>query len=72
MLSIPGYDRRIICEVVGQVVLEDETSMEARRALGELVEKMRGAQLGGKPESLKGVTDEGNDQGGWQMNLVLR
>lgn len=72
LLSVPGYDGRAIHEVAGQVVAEDDASMEARRALGELVENMRGAQLGEKSESLDGVIEDENDQDAWEMTLALR
>lgn len=72
LLSVPGYDGRAIHEVAGQVVAEDDASMEARRALGELVENMRGAQLGERSDSLDGVIEDENDQDGWEMTLALR
>lgn len=73
LLSVHGYDGRAIREVVGQVLSDDEASVEARRALGELVEKMRGAQLGENPKSLDDVVDDGEyDQDGCQMTLALR
>ena len=72
LLSVPGYDGRSIREAVGQAVVDNEASVEARRALGELVEKMTGVQLGEKSESLDGVVEDENDQDGWQMTLALR